>query len=99
MQEKHSDCSRVAQQAIVLGPSGHVKPNPIVPAQFAQSVDSAVQSDPSLESVKREFSCLSPRATAIKEQGSLSQWQHFSESVNQISLCGKVDHFYKVVPQ
>ena len=31
MQENHSDCSRVAQHALVLGSSGNVKPDPIVP--------------------------------------------------------------------
>ena len=33
VQENHSDCPKVAQHALVLGPSGHFKPNPIVPAQ------------------------------------------------------------------
>ena len=31
MQEKYCDCSRVAQHALVLGPSGHVKSDPSVP--------------------------------------------------------------------
>ena len=51
-----------------------VKPNFIVPAQPAQSVDPAIQSDPSQESVKPESSCLTLRASSIKEQG-------FSEAV------------------
>ena len=33
MQENHSDCSMVAKHALVLGSSGHVKPNFSVPAQ------------------------------------------------------------------
>ena len=37
MQQDHSDCSRVAQRALVLGPGGHVQLDPIVPAQPAQS--------------------------------------------------------------
>ena len=64
----------MAQHTLVWGPNGHVEPDPIVPAQSTQSVDSAVQSDPSQESVKPESSCLAPRASAIKEQG-------FSEAV------------------
>ena len=40
MQENHSDCSGVAQHALVLGSSGHVQPNPTEPAQSAQPVDS-----------------------------------------------------------
>ena len=40
MRENHSDCSGVAQHALVLGSSGHVQPNPTEPAQSAQPVDS-----------------------------------------------------------
>ena len=40
MQENHSDCSGVAQHALVLGSSGYVQPNPTEPAQYAQPVDS-----------------------------------------------------------
>ena len=39
MQENHSDCSGVAQHALVLGSSGHVQSNPTEPAQSAQPVD------------------------------------------------------------
>ena len=69
MLENHSDCSRMAQHDRVLGPSGHVKPNPIVCAQPVQYFHSTLQSDPSQESVKVESSCLAPGAPAIKEQG------------------------------
>ena len=62
------------QNALVLGPSGHVEPDPIVPAKPAQSVYSAIQSDPSQESVKPESSHLAPRTSVIEEQG-------FSEAV------------------
>ena len=40
MQESHSDCSEVAQHALVLGPSGHVQSDPIEPVQPTQSIDS-----------------------------------------------------------
>ena len=40
VQENHSDCSGVAQHALVLGSSGHVQPNPTEPAQSTQPVDS-----------------------------------------------------------
>ena len=68
MQENHSDCSGVAQHSLVLGPSGHVQPNPTEPAQL---VDTALQSDPSQKSDKSKSPC---RASAIKVQG-------FSEAV------------------
>ena len=74
MQEKlenHSNCSRMAKHAFVLGPSGHVKPDPNVPAQ---SANTALRSDSSQESDKSKSTCLAPRASAIKEQG-------FSEAV------------------
>ena len=43
VQQNHSDYSRVATHALVLGPGGHVQPDPIVPAQPVQFVDSAIQ--------------------------------------------------------
>ena len=66
MRDNHSDGSRVAQHALVLGSSGHVQPNPTEPAQPAHS---AIQSDSSQESVKPKSACMAPRASAIKEQG------------------------------
>ena len=71
MQENNSDCSGVAQHALVLGSSGHVHPNPTEPAQ---PVDTAPQSDLSQKSDKSKSPCMAPRASAIKEQG-------FSEAV------------------
>ena len=55
MQKKHSDCSRVAQDALALGSSDHVKPDPLVPPQLAHTT---VQSDSSQESVKPTFIAL-----------------------------------------
>ena len=74
MQETHSDCTGMAQHALVLGFSDHVKSGPSQPAQHDQPVDTALQSDPSQKSDKPKSPCLAPRATAIKEQG-------FSEAV------------------
>ena len=74
MQQNNSDCTGLAQHALVLGPSGHVQSDPTVPAQPVQSGNSAIQPDPTQEPVKPEPSCLAPRATAVKEQG-------FSEAV------------------
>ena len=50
MQQDHTDCTRVAQHALVLGSSGHVQPDPLVPGKPAQSADSAIQPDPTQES-------------------------------------------------
>ena len=74
MQETHSDCPRVAKHALVLESSDHVQSNSTEPAQSAQSVNTALQSDPSQKSDKPESPCMAPRASAIKEQG-------FSEAV------------------
>ena len=71
LQENHSDCSGVAQHALVLGSSDHVQSDPTEPAQ---SVDTTFQSDPSQKSDKPKSPCMAPKATAIKEQG-------FSEAV------------------
>ena len=71
MQENHSDCSGVAEHALVLVSSGHVQLNPTEPAQ---PVNTALQLDPSQKSDKPKSPCMVPRALAIKEQG-------FSEAV------------------
>ena len=69
LQENHSDCSGVAQHALVLRSSDHVQSDPPEPAQPAQPVNTALQSDPSQKSDKSKSPCMAPRATAIKEQG------------------------------
>ena len=74
LQQNNSDCSRVAQHAVVLGPGSNVKPDPTVSAQHTQPSVSAIQPGPSQEPVESEPTCLTPRASAIKEQG-------FSEAV------------------
>ena len=74
LQENHSDCSRMAQHALVLESCDHVQSDPTEPAQPTQSVDPAFQSDPSQKCDNSESPCMAPRATAIKKQG-------FSETV------------------
>ena len=76
LQQNNSDCSRVAQHALVLGPGSNVKPDPtvILSAQHTKPSVSAIQPGPSQEPVESEPTCLAPRASAIKEQG-------FSEAV------------------
>ena len=74
MQNNHSDCTRVTQHALLLGPNDHGKPDPSVPAQPTQSVNTALQSDSSQESIKPNSACLAPRASVIMDQG-------FSEAV------------------
>ena len=74
LQQNNSDCSRVAQHALILGPGSNVKPDPTVSAQHTQPSVSAIQPGPSQEPVESEPICPAPRASAIKEQG-------FSEEV------------------
>ena len=74
MQQDHSDCTRMAKHAMVLGSSGNVQSDTLVSAQPAQSGVSTIQRDPAQELFKPESTCLAPRATAIKEQ-------EFSEAV------------------
>ena len=71
VQEAHSDCSWVAEHALVLGSSDHVQLNS---TESAQSADTALQSDTSQESDQPKSPCMAPRASVIKEQG-------FSEAV------------------
>ena len=74
LQQNNSDCTRVAQYALVLGPGNNVKPDPTVSAQHTQPSVSVIQPGPSQEPGESESACLAPRASAIKEQG-------FSEAV------------------
>ena len=74
LQQDHSDCSRVAQHALVLGSSSNVQPDSTVPAQHTKLSVSTIQPGSTQEPVKSEPTCLAPRASAIKEQG-------FSEAV------------------
>ena len=69
LQQDNSDCTRVAQHALVLGSGGTVQSDPSVSAQPAQSGISTIHPDPAQEPLKPEPTCLAPRATAIKEQG------------------------------
>ena len=69
MQENHSDCSGMAQHALVLGPSDQVQSDPTESAFLTQPVNTALQSDPSQKSDKPKSPCMAPRATAINEQG------------------------------
>ena len=66
--QDHSVRSRVAQYALVLGSSGHLKPDPPEPAQPAQSSNTALQSNSSRESVQPKSASLAGRVSAIKEQ-------------------------------
>ena len=65
-QENHSDCSRLAQHALVLGSESHIKPKLPVPAQ---PTDSTIQSDSTQESITPKSLCLAPRASPSKGQG------------------------------
>ena len=69
LQQNNSDCTKVAQHALVLGPGSNVKPDPTVSAQHTQPSVSVIQPGPSQEPVESEPTCLAPRASAIKEQG------------------------------
>ena len=63
----------MAQHALVLASSGHIEPDPLVPAKTANKT---FQPDSSQECIEPKSTCFVPTASAIKEQGSLRQWQH-----------------------
>ena len=68
VQQNNSDCTRVAQHALVLRSSGIFQSDPSVSAQPTQSGISTIQTDPEQEPVQLEPTCMAPSATAIKEQ-------------------------------
>ena len=90
MQENHSDCSGVAQHALVLGSNGHVQPNPTEPAHSAQPVDTALQSDPSQKSDNLNLHAWFIEPQQSQSRASLRQWQQKlrllkEDDYNQIS--------------
>ena len=54
VQQNDTDCTRVVKHALVLGSGSHVKSDPPVPAQSAQSGNSTIQPDPTQKSVKSQ---------------------------------------------
>ena len=54
LQQNHSDCSRVAQHALVLGSSGNVQPDSTVPSQHSKLIVSTIQPGSTQEPVKSE---------------------------------------------
>ena len=69
VQDNHSDCSRVAQLTLVLGPSDNIKSNLIVSDQPAHTT---IQSDSTQESVKPKSTCLAPRIEAPQRRSTRS---------------------------
>ena len=96
MQENHYDYSRVAQHALVLGPSGHVQPDLNLPYLLTQPFNQTPH-------IHRNHTNLSLHAWLLetqqsKNRASMRQWQHElrlqpDQSVRQSGP------FYKVVPQ
>ena len=71
MQKNHSDCSGVAQHALVLEPSGNVQPYPTEPAQPAHTT---IQSDSAQESVKPKPTCVAPGGAFLQSGASVIRW-------------------------
>ena len=72
--QSHSNCSRVAKHAMVLGPGQHVSPNSPKSPESRKPIDSTFQSVPSQRPSQSEPACMAPRAFAIQQAG-------FSEEV------------------
>ena len=72
--QSHSNYSRVAKHAMVLGPGQHVGPNSPKSSESKKPIDSTFQSVPSQRPSQSESACMAPRAFAIQQAG-------FSEEV------------------
>ena len=64
-----SDCSRVAQHALVLGSSQHVCSDSSLPSKRGEPADPTVQSVSPQRSPRAQPPCLAPRASSIQAQG------------------------------
>ena len=69
LSKNDSDCSRVAQHALVLGPGQSIGSDPLQAPTAEGSGDTTLQWASQLETRQSEPTCLAPRASAIQEQG------------------------------
>ena len=69
LSQNDSNCSRVAQHALVLGPGQSISSDPLPASTSKGSGDTAFQRPPSQEPQQSESACLVPRASAIQKQG------------------------------
>ena len=65
----HSDCSRVAQHALVLGPGQHVSSHSPLASSGGEFDNSTIQSVSSQGPPQSKPPCLAPRASAIQQAG------------------------------
>ena len=71
LQEDHSDCSGVAQHALVLGSSEHVQSDPTEPAQPVDTINQIPHRN--LTNLNLQVWLLEPQQS--RSRGSLKQWQ------------------------
>ena len=85
LQQNNSDCSRVAQHALVLGPGGNVKPDPTVSALHTKPCVSALQPGPSQEPVAARIEAPQRRSTRSVYE---AKWTIFTKWClgNQVDL-------------
>ena len=69
LSQNDSDCSRVAQHALVLGPGQSVGSDSLQASAAKGSGDATFQWAPSQEPQQSESACLAPRASTIQERG------------------------------
>ena len=74
LSQDDSDCPRLAKHALVLGPGGPIRSDPVHPSSDKGPSDSAVQWTSSPEPSESQSSCLAPRSSTIRKHG-------FSEEV------------------
>ena len=65
LSQNDSNCSRVAQHALVLGPGQSIGSDSLQASTAGESGDTALQRAPSQEPQQSESTCLAPRASAI----------------------------------
>ena len=76
LQQNNSDCFRVAQHALVLGPGSNVKPDPTVSAHHTKPSVSAIQPGPSQEPANLNLHAWLLEPQQSRSKASLRQWQH-----------------------
>ena len=69
LSQDDSDCPRLAKHALVLGPGGPIRSDPLQPSSDKGPSDSAFQRASSPEPSQSQSLCLAPRSSAIRKHG------------------------------
>ena len=93
-----NDCysTRMAQDALVLGPSGNGISGATLPTQCTRSPNTTVQSGSTRQSVEPKPTCMAPRTLSVREQGFSKEVANRIEAPQRVSTRSVYDAKWSV---